>query len=221
MMGVSQISMIASLPMPFVHIGVCSIFVDYYGWEMRGCGIAMTISLTVSLIAQYRLINYRLEIESEENQKILKVKLNDPRVNQEMKAYFMEGMHNLITVFFRWLCFFMVTLWAGQVGPLTQTCVVINQTIQMFIYAVPLGVNCAASALIAQFIGDFSLRTDRKIVRLNSLHFTATMGVQVQTAKMKINAIIIFQFLVLVGFSLIIMMTESNLFTVFTSIEQL
>lgn len=119
MMGVSQISLWASLPMPFIHIGACSIFVDQLGWEMRGCGLAMVISLTVSLIAQTHLTNYVLSEQSEENRQMLNVKMNDPRVDQEMKAYYVDGLYIMVMVFFRWLCFFMVTFWAGRMGPLS------------------------------------------------------------------------------------------------------
>lgn len=122
MWGHSDITMKASLSMPFFHIGACTVLIYYLDMRLKGCGIAMLCTLSVAYITQNVLIQYRIQSidKDEENiEEAFEIGTWGGEVDSNFWHEFKKGVPNVLITAFRWISFFSITFAAGTVGPAT------------------------------------------------------------------------------------------------------
>jgi len=81
--GKTDLSMYSQIPSPLLHIMFCYLFIEFFGFGIIGCGIAMTLTNFYIYCSQNYLLRKYVPLAS----KALKVSITDRRNFQNLCVY--------------------------------------------------------------------------------------------------------------------------------------
>jgi MATE family multidrug resistance protein len=170
MVGKSYVPMVCQVTGTIVHPFLCYYFVMVKDMNVRGVGIAS--SITNSFIFVF-LLAYTYRIE--EIRPALTIP--DTRIFKGLVAYFKIGFASALMVCLEWWAFEVMTLLVGIFGMLEQAANVVVFQIVAFLFMIAMGLSQAAGATIGQQIGANNIPKAKEYYRASMAVSGTVIGV--------------------------------------------
>lgn len=134
--GKSDVAMYCQLFQPLVHICFCYLFIVYMNLQTIGGGIAMA----VSNLFTYGLMHLVLKRSLPEAHEAFDIEWHDKRNFDEIWDYLKLGIPSMLMLVLEWTAASVMTVIAGRIGLVDQTCAVLYANIQTCVDSIPTGI---------------------------------------------------------------------------------
>ena len=142
-----------------IHLIICWLFVNKFGWKEVGAAIATDITYILNMIL-IDIVCWRSE----------KYKdtwcLPDTRVFENIGYFVWVGIPGACMLCFEWWCFELLAIFSGLMSVEALAAEVIIVNIVTLIFMIPLGISISASSLTGVFVGLGFIDQAKRFARL-------------------------------------------------------